>query len=302
MRAGRNPIKNTLLKTGGAAVAVTILFGIAAYRAAEWGKAHEPGLVDRKQPLNSTAASNTDSVTQIIPQVVIGSFDGGLTRYSTTMEIVNVDAAETTIDFSFYKEDGTPSPLALSTNVAGHPSFVGDLSGFKLDPNKVLVISGGTTAQTTPSSGVVGWAKLTSTKRATIATFYETRDGNSGILYSRVGIPASRPDLSNFVIPRVRTRAGLDVAFALVNTGSAPASITATLKDASGSTLAKRALDMNPGTHQALFAHEFFSTLKETDESSYQYITFYSSSRSFAAIALAFEGSSQTSFPVEPLE
>jgi hypothetical protein len=178
---------------------------------------------------------------------------------------------------------------------------VGDLSALKLAPNRVLVISGGTSAQTTPASGTVGWAKLTSSKRVTVATFYEMRD-SAGILYSRVGIPASRPDLSSFVIPRVRTRAGLDVAFALVNTGSSPASITVTLKDASGSTLAKRALDMNPGAHQAMFAHEFFSTLKETDESSYQYITFYSSSRSFAAVALAFEGTSQTSFPVEPLE
>jgi hypothetical protein len=234
--------------------------------------------------------------------MVIGSFDGGLTKYSTVIEVVNTGSAEATVDFSFYKEDGSASALTLATNSPGRPTFVGSLNGFKLAGNSVLVISGGSTAETTPASGIVGWARLAVTGHATIGTFFEVREGSTGVLYSRVGVPASRPDLSNFVIPRVRTRSGLDVAFALVNTGSASASITATLKDASGATLAKRVLNMNPGSHQALFAHEFFSVAKETDDRTYQYILFNSNSPSFAAIALAFEGSTQTSFPVEPVE
>lgn len=293
------------MKTGGAAVAVTILFGIAAYRAAEWTKTsgRESTITDQKQPAgaetNNLAAGAT---SKIIPQMVIGSFDGGLTNYSTVVEIVNTGSAEATVDFSFHKEDGSASSETLATNSPDHPTFVGSLAGLKLAGNSVLVISGGGTAETTPSPGIVGWARLAVSGHATIGTFFEVRDGRTGLLYSRVGVPASRPDLSNFVIPRMRTRSGLDVAFALVNTGSASASITATLKDASGATLVKRVLNMRPGSHQALFAHEFFAVPKETDDRSYQYIVFNSSSPSFAAIALAFEGSTETSFPVEPVE
>jgi hypothetical protein len=92
------------------------------------------------------------------------------------------------------------------------------------------------------------------------------------------------------------------VAFALVNTGSGPASITATLKDANGANVAKRTISMNGRTHQALFANQFFSLSNESEERNYQYIIFNSSSPSFAAIALAFEGGTQTSFPVDPLQ
>jgi uncharacterized protein (DUF2141 family) len=95
---------------------------------------------------------------------------------------------------------------------------------------------------------------------------------------------------------------GLDVAFALVNTGSTSAVVTATLKDAGGKTLAAKAVTMGAGTHQALFSQQFFGLSNEPAGRSYQYITFTSAAPSFAAMAIAFEGRNQTSFPVDVLQ
>jgi len=233
---------------------------------------------------------------------VIGSFDSGVTKYSTIVQVVNTGNSDAAVSVSFYKEDGDFSPVAMTTNVEQHATFTGSLSSLTLPAGHALVITGGTTPETTPASGLIGWGKLITTGNVSISTFFELRDGTSGNILSRIGIAASRPDLSSFLIPRVRTRSGLDVAFAIVNTGAVPATITATLKDANGATLAKRPLTMSGGTHQALFARQFFSLSNESGDRNYQYIVFDSNSPSFAAIALAFEGGTQTSFPVDPLQ
>jgi hypothetical protein len=190
----------------------------------------------------------------------------------------------------------------MATNLEGHAAFTGSLSSVPLPAGRSLLISGGTTPATTPASGQIGWGKITATGNVSISTFLEMQDGPTGAVRSRIGIASSRPDLSSFLIPRVRTKSGLDVAFAIVNASSRPATITATLKDANGATLAKRSIIMNAGTHESIFANQFFSLSNESEDRSYQYILFSSNSPSFAAIALAFEGEIQTSFPVDPLQ
>lgn len=242
------------------------------------------------------------SITKAIPQVAIGSFDGGVTKYSTIVEAVNTGDTDAFVEGAFYKEDGSLWPVAIATNLQTPAEFTGKFGSIKLSPGHVLVLTGGATKDTMPPSGLIGWGKLIMTGNVSISTFFELSDGKTGTLFSRIGIAPSRPDLSSFLIPRVHNRTGLDVAFALVNTGASPASITATLKDADGMTLAKRTIEMNGGTHQALFARQFFSLSNEKDDLNYQYIAFNSNSPTFAAIALAFEGATQTSFPVDPLQ
>jgi hypothetical protein len=87
-----------------------------------------------------------------------------------------------------------------------------------------------------------------------------------------------------------------------VNTGTTSASLTATLKDANGTTLSTKNLTMAAGSHQALFTNQFFALTGEASGRQYHYINFESSSAAFAAIALAFEGGTQTSFPVDQLQ
>jgi hypothetical protein len=276
------------MRTGAAALIATAIFVFAAFKAEQWTR--------------SDAATTTGSTTKVIPQVAIGSFDGGVTKYSTIVEVVNIGDSDATVSGAFYKEDGDPSPVAMTTNLEGHATFTGSLRSLTLSAGHVLVIAGGTTPETTPNPGLIGWGKLTTTGNVSISSFFELRDGTSGLLHSRIGIAASRPDLSSFLIPRIRARSGLDVAFAIVNTGADPATIIATLKDANGATLAKHPLTMKGGTHQAIFTRQFFSLSNESDDRNYQYIVFNSNSPSFAAIALAFEGGTQTSFPVDPVQ
>ncbi|HLH31863.1 MAG TPA: hypothetical protein VKY31_11730 [Terriglobia bacterium] len=294
------------MKTGVAAGIATVVFAIVAFKAAEWTRSgvaeSAAGNVKSEAAAAVAPAGPSGSMTRIIPQAPVGSFDSGVTKYSTIVEVVNTGSSDATITGGFYKEDGDLWPVAMTTNLDKPDSFTGSFDALTLPAGHVLVISGGTTPATTPSSGLIGWGKLTTTGTVSVSTFFELRDGTTGVLYSRIGIAASRPDLSRFLIPRVHTRSGLDVAFAIVNTGSSPASITATLKDASGGTLAKRSMTMNGNTHQAIFAHQFFSLSNESDDRNYQYIVFNSASPTFAAIALAFEGGTQTSFPVDPLQ
>jgi hypothetical protein len=295
-----------LVKTGAAAAIATVIFVFAAVKVEEWirSRGTEVSALNRKSDaaLAATASASAGSATRIIPQVAIGSFDSGVTKYSTIVEVVNTGDTDATVSGAFYKEDGNLSPVEMATNLKDHATFNGSLSSLTLSAGHLLLITGGTTPATTPTSGLIGWGKLITTGNVSISAFFELRDGTSGVLYSRVGVAASRPDLSSFLIPRVHTRSGLDIAFAVVNTGANPATITATLKDANGATLAKRSISMNGGTHQALFAHQFFSLGEESDERNYEYMIFNSNSPSFAAIALAFEGGTQTSFPVDPLQ
>jgi hypothetical protein len=286
-------------------VITTAIFAFAAFKAEEWTRS--PSEVSALSAMSDAALAATTppsagSTTRVIPQMPIGTFDNGVTKYSTIVEVVNTGNSDATISGAFYKEDGDLSPVAMTTNLEGQATFTGTLSPLPLPAGHVLVITGGTTADNTPKSGLIEWGKLTTTGNVSISTFFELRDGMTGGLFSRIGIAASRADMSSFLIPRVHNRSGLDVAFAIVNTGANPATITATLKDAKGATLAKRAITMNGGTHQALFARQFFSLPEETDDRNYQYIVFNSNLPSFAAIALAFEAGTQTSFPVDPLQ
>jgi hypothetical protein len=297
---------NTLLKTAVAAVVATVIFAIAAFKIAGWTRSLSPNNLDAEGNRTTVSAAAATppagSTTRVIPQVAIGSFDGRMTTYSTIVEVVNAGTSDGVVDATFYKEDGDLSPVAMTTNLRTPASFTGNSGSLIIPAGQVLVVSGGTTPASTPSSGLIGWGKLITTGDLTISTFFEVRDARSDMVLSRIGIAASRPDLLKFLVPRVHTKGGLDVAFALVNTGSMPASITATLKDAVGKTVAKRSVSMNPGTHQALFAHQLFSLPNEPDDRSYGYIIFNADSPSFAAIALAFEAGTQTSFPVEPLQ
>ena len=297
-----------LVRTGALAVAVTIAFGLFAYKAAEWSKGLNSEFLVLGQSGGSgggsTGGTGTESTTaKVIPQVAVGSFDGGLTKYVTVIQVVNTGSSAITVTGNFYKEDGTASTLPLATNLTTTATFTGTLPSVNLAGNQVLVISGGTTTATTPSPGAIGWGKITTTGNVSIATFFELRDGATSVLYSRVGVTASPADMLQFVIPRVRdAAAGLDVAFALVNTGSVAASFTATLKDANGATIATKMDSLAAGRHVALFTREYFSLTNEPAGRNYHYITFSSLSASFAAIALAFEGGTQTSFPVDRLQ
>jgi len=94
---------------------------------------------------------------------------------------------------------------------------------------------------------------------------------------------------------------GLDVGFVLVNTGTAPATINATLRDTTGAILSSKSLAMSAGQHTAQFIQGFFGLGAEPRGTSYSFVVFDSASSQFAAVALAIEGGSLASFPVDRL-
>jgi hypothetical protein len=303
-----------ILKTGALAVVVTIVFALFAFRAADWSRGLTSGFVVLGQTstgggtgggstsgcTTSGSGSGTSSVTitKVVPQIAAGSYDNGISSYTTVIQLVNTSGAANTINASFYKEDGTA--LNNVTLTAGGSSVTsGVLSSVSLAKDAVYVISGGGTS----AAGVVGWGKITSCGSLTVSTFFELRDGVTKVVLGRVGVAASPANMTSFVIPRVRDiSTGLDVGFALVNTGTTSANLTAVLKDASGNILGTQTVTMGAGAHQAKFTQQFFGLTNEPTGRNYHYITFTGTSASFAAIALAFEGANQSSFPVDVLQ
>jgi hypothetical protein len=292
-------------KTGAMAVAMTIVFAIFVFRAAEWSKGLNSEFVVLGQtggtgggsPVGTSGTTGGTQITKIIPQIVAGSFDGGLSKYSTTIEIVNTNSTAVTVTANFYSQSGSASNLAFSTNLSSASVSNGVLSSFSLGAGQVLVIN-------TPASasGTVLWGKIVTSGTVNISTFFDLRDTSTNVLQSRVGVGASPADMASFVIPRVRNvAAGLDVGFALVNTGTTSANVTATLKDATGTTLASKVVTMPGLSHQAMFTQQLFGLTNEPGGTNYHYVVFDSSSSAFASMSLAIEGATLTSFPVDRL-
>jgi hypothetical protein len=253
--------------------------------------------------VNAGWSQTGTTVIKIIPQIASGSFDNGATRYSTVIEIINPDVTSINVSGSFFTETGTPSTLPFATTSTTTPTFSnGTFDTFQLDPGKIIVISTGTTTATTPITGTIAWGRISSNGPVTINTYFELRDARTGQLLSRVGVAPSPTNMTKFVIPRVRNVAnGFDVGFALVNTGTI-ASLTATLRDANGATIAVKNFTMPAGSHLSQFAVEFFGLTNEPAGTTFSFIVFDSSNApQFAAIALSFEGAQQTSFPVDVL-
>ena len=237
-------------------------------------------------------------VVQIVPQIVAGSYDGGQTKYGTIMQVVNHLASPVTVSADFFSEDGSLAPLLMRTSNITRPTFTGSLSTLEIQSNSVLVI----TADAAPT-GTILWGKFTTSAAITISTLFESRDTVTNVLYGRVGVNSSEPDMRQFLIPRIRnTTFGLDTGFALVNTGTTAATLTATLRTADGATVATDARTFAAGQHLSVFAKEYFGLANEPSGALYQFMIFESASPQFAVTALGIEGATLTSFPVNRLQ
>jgi hypothetical protein len=163
----------------------------------------------------------------------------------------------------------------------------------------------------TAATGTINWARIVTTGAASVSAYFELRDVATNILYNRTGIAGSSPTISKFIVPRVRNVAsGLDVGFAIVNTGTAAANITVTVKDQGGVALAVRTFNLAAGNHLAGFPFQLFAAGQgcspclgsEPAGTNYGFLSFDSSSATFASTALAIEGASLSSFPIEVLQ
>ena len=248
----------------------------------------------------SIAATITASMefTGVIPQITVGDY-GSL--YSSTIEVINTTAGTINVSGTFYNENGTQSTVPYLTNISSVPSFTGTFKNISLASNAALVITvGNNVARNTD------WAKIVTTGNVTILTFLEVRDA-TGKLLSRVAVPTSIANMGTFVLPRFRNVAAqLDSGFAIVNTGTTAANLSASLKGADGAIIAARSTNLLPNAHIAEFANTFFNGTgcgpclgtEGGTATKYHFITFTSSSPQCAAMGLSIEGDILATIPV----
>jgi len=310
-----------ILKTGVLAVAVTIVFAIFTFRAAEWTKGLNSEFIVYGQASTGSGGtggggSTGTSITKVVAQIASGNFGDIEPRsYGTVMEIVNPGTAAVTVSGNFYNENGTATAVPFASSASNLTITNGSFSNYSLAAGAILVISTGTTAQTTPAVAASTWGKFTASGPISVTSFFEVRHSQTRLAFGRVGVPASRADLGSFIIGRIREkqnadgiRAGLadiDTGFALVNTGSASTTVTVTIKDVNGQTVGTpKNIVLTAGQHIANFAYLVFSDFIETagEGRKYQYIKFEANPATVAAVGLSIEGSNLTSFPVDPLQ
>ena len=279
-------IDRMVWRTGAAAIVATMMFAFVVFRTEEWSGGF------------SGRASSGIANTKVIPQIAVGSFDGNRTTYSTFIQVINTGTAAVTLSGDFYNEDGSPATLQMTTTASALPAFTGAFSNLILAVSSAFVINVDTATEYTPL-----WGKVVSTATVAISSEFELRDGKTNALYSRVGVAASDPDMRRFVIPRLwNAAAALDTGFAIVNTGTSSATLTATLCcTATGSTVKTVSRVFMAGQKMPTFANSFFGLGTETAEAQPQFMLFDSTSPQFAATGFAVEGAKLASVPVERL-
>ena len=294
-----------ILKTGALAAAMTVVFAIFAFRAAEWTKGLNSDFIVNGQQTGGTGGSTGGggTVTKVVPQIAVGAYDDK-THYATIIEIINPNASAITLSGNFYNEDGSPSGLIYATNMPSQPQIIGSFNNLSVAANSILVISAGLSNATTPATGTSNWALVTGSNTITVATFFELRRKGDEVLYSRVGVPASISTMTSFVIPRVREKGSaegdIETGYALVNTGPVTANITATLIDVNGKTISTLKYSVPKNGHKVGITSSDFNFLTpEGNARQYQYLLFTSDQPAIGAAALAFQGGSLTSFPVD---
>ena len=94
-----------------------------------------------------------DTVTRVIPQIAVGSFDGGATDYTTTIQVINASSDAVTLTTAeFFNTDGTDSTVTLTTDNETAPSFAGSVSNVVIAANDSLVLTAAST-----DAGAVNW-------------------------------------------------------------------------------------------------------------------------------------------------
>jgi hypothetical protein len=293
-------------KTGVLAIVVTLVFAMFVFKFEDWTKDFDSKFVYAQSTgTGGGTGSGGTGLTKVIPQVAVGSYDGGFTKYTTVIEIVNTGSAAISVSGNFYNPNGSASTLALKSNLIT-AGFTGTLPATNLGASGVMTIIADTAA-----TGTINWAKIVTTGAASVSAYFELRDGATNILYNRTGIAASSPTMSKFIVPRVRNVAsGLDVGFAIVNTGATMANITLTAKDQGGIVLAARTFTLGAGNHLSGFPFQLLASGQgcapclgsESAGTNYGFLSFESSSAAFASTALAIEGAALSSFPIEALQ
>jgi hypothetical protein len=287
-------------KTGVMAAAITLVAALFVMRLDDWSKGLTSGFIAYGQSGTGSGSSGTGTgnITKTLPHLVGG---GG---YSSVIEVINTSATTESVSASFFDQKGNVSTAGFtsSLNGAAPTTFTGSMSAVSLPVNGILVI-------TLPNTGatIVNWGNIVSSSTITVAEVFELRDPSNSLI-SRVGVPASAPNMTSFIIPRFRNiTTRMDVGFAIANTGSTDTTVTVTMRDASGNILQTKTLPLPKHQQIAAFPADIFPGLTAPpDATGYGALTFTAPSgqAQLAAIGLAIENqtNSLATFPVDQLQ
>ncbi|HYR90578.1 MAG TPA: hypothetical protein VE422_41305 [Terriglobia bacterium] len=287
-------------------VKVVLLFmGIATVgeiyflKAPEWTRGFQPFLLHGQGESSGPTATFLDPP---IPLIMVGSFDGGSTRYSTVIQITSTSTASVPALLSgdFFSSDGTPFPATFRSNRTAN--FKGTLALTTLSVGQTMVI---TADQDNP--GLIGWGRIlvNTTSRfpagsILMSATIEARDTRTGEVIYRfpVDTTSASAGTNRFLLQRVGSAAGADVGFIIVNNSPSMASITATLRDVNGNTLMSRGIQLGPLSQIAYYVPTFFSLGPESGGPNYTNILFESESSALVAIAIASGAGPYFTLPV----
>ena len=187
----------------------------------------------------------------------IGNGQAGPTQLQTSVNVVNLAAAQIPVRLDFFASSG--SPLEVTVEGIGTDSSF----DFQLESGESRVLK-------TDGLGALqaGYAKVTSFQGVGRSAVFSQTHLPTGLLETESGVPAS-PLLQNLSL-LVDTTADLNTAIALVKPGLTPAGedtdLELTLFDMQGQEIASRALGLEAGTHTAQFVTELFADVEGIDE------------------------------------
>jgi hypothetical protein len=223
-------------------------------------------------------------------------------EYEIAVFVTNLHTAPITISANFYNRNGSPSPLRydryINITQDGVP-FMGTMPATTIPVGGMILIDG-----SSPGFGAINWASFTANGNFSIATIILVGNNVTDTFESIVGVPASAPDMRTFMFPRVfDPELSADVGFAVVNTGNTSATVTATLRDMTGSVIVSRDLTLGPRSQTSIYTGQFFgSSLTESERTQFATLTMSSNSPQFAATALFIASGILTTLPVEKLQ
>src|SRR5215467_14488265 len=145
-------INKRILKTAALAVAMTVVFAIFAFRAADWTKGLNSEFIVYGQ------AGSGSSGGKVVAQIASGNYGDVEPRaYGTIMEVVNPGTTAVTISGNFYNENGTAATIPYTSSGSNLAITNGAFSNYSLPAGAILVISTGTTSANTPANGTTNW-------------------------------------------------------------------------------------------------------------------------------------------------
>ena len=191
--------------------------------------------------ITATPSAAITANTLVIPQFVNG---GG---WTTTLFLTNVSLVSESLSLKFFGEGGSARQVPLLGS--GSVSVV-----------ETTLAPGQTVIYETTSTGAldVGWASVTlGTTNNRITGFAIFRYRTAGAPDSEAIVNLGNTSDQNLVMLYDQT-SGFSTGLALVNPGAAPITLSAAIRDVSGTTIGTGTITLPPFSHQASFISERF--------------------------------------------